>query len=151
MTTKTREELLSELNVIRTARGQKAIKTWKESLAKLVEKVALAGVRVSKGEPAVAEGAYINEREAQHRTGVKKPRTKINGHKAAPAPKGKTTDRGEIHLSDIAASINMTARLARIKARANKTDIRKLEVKGKKYVFPTSSKAQVLAILQPKE
>lgn len=155
MTTKTVGELLGEYNIIREAKGKKPLKVWKASLAKLVELVALEGIRVTKGAPAIAEGAYSSERQARYRTGIK-----INGHKSAlatpaptqtPASTARGVENGEIHLADIAASIEMTPRAARIKARANKNSIRKLEVSGKKYVFPVKSRGAVIEILRSRQ
>lgn len=154
MTTKTVEELLGEYNIIREATGKKPLKTWKQGLLKLVELVAKQGVRVTKGAPAIASGAYATERQARYRTGVKG--AGVNGHKIKTVAPAKTTPdsasrnvaSGEIHLSEIAASIDMTPRTARIKARAHKANIRKLEVAGKKYVFPEKAKSLVIDILR---
>lgn len=168
MTTKSTAELLVEYNIIREHEGLKPLKSWKQGHLKLVEAVALKGVRVTKGAPAVAEGAYRTEREARHRTGVKittsnvvqlKPPIppEVADHQekqqtAGDKKKGKTPEptaqSGELHLSIIAESIGMTPRTARIKARAHKEAIRKLEVKGKKYVFPATVKAKVIDILR---
>lgn len=94
--------------------------------------------------PGVAQGAYKNGREAMTKTATKKPATT----KAAPKSKPRKLDDGEISLGQIASSLNIAPRHARIIARKNKAAVQKLEVKGKKYVFVKGNRDAVVKILR---
>lgn len=72
--------------------------------------------------------------------------------KAAPASNNRkgvrTLGEGEVHLTTIANSLKLAPKAARAIARTNKSAIAKLQVSGKKYVFPKANVAQVRAILE---
>lgn len=62
-------EKLNELNTLRAARNQAPLKSWKGSTAALDQTI--TAYKTKKVEPAVAEGAYANERQAEASTGLK--------------------------------------------------------------------------------
>lgn len=96
---------LETLNTLRTNAGMKPLKAWKESKAKLAEKIAFLVaegfdtpttqeevVEVKKGPTVAAKGAYKNERTAKARTGVG---TKAPKEKPTRQKKAKTTARAK--------------------------------------------------------
>lgn len=60
--------LLTQLNTIRIAKSLPLLKTWRKSRADLVAAIARTGVTVTRIPPAVAEGAYKDNRAAQAKT-----------------------------------------------------------------------------------
>lgn len=60
--------LLLQLNTIRSAKSMSPLKRWSASRADLVAAIARTGVTVTRLPPAVAEGAYKDNRHAQAKT-----------------------------------------------------------------------------------
>lgn len=161
MSTFTVAEMLAELNGLRVARNQPALKSWKGSRAALEQTI--TAYKTRKVEPAIAEGAYDTKTKAEASTELKgvhaKKREairKANEPKAAapktmeaktskPAAKAKPAS-DLVSLADIARELKIEPKLARAKARRN-DELKKL-AQGDAWSFKPADVAAVKKILK---
>jgi hypothetical protein len=149
--TKTPKQMLADLNAIRVAKGDKPIKAWKASTVKLAEALAKAGGKIEA--PVVVAADAPKPANAPKPRGLNMERDgkrvvakKVNGVRAV-----RTLGDGEVHLTTIATSLELTPKNARAIARKHRKDIAPLQVQGKKYVFVKANVAKVKAILERAE
>lgn len=169
--TKTNTQMLADLNALRVAKGLKPLKAWKESTVKLAECLAKMGGKIAQPDTtttvaSLAEATGKSKSIAGDavslmkdvvakapKTVVEKPaKVEPKAVKAAPASNNRkgirTLSEGEVHLTTIANSMKLAPKAARAVARQHKAAIAKLQVSGKKYVFPKTNVAAVRAILE---
>lgn len=138
-----RKALLKEYNRFRRLHGLKKVGqgpldliVLQNAIKRLADKPVGDKPKITKLPTAIAEGAYNTQRHASVQL------KKANGHNSA------TEVLLTLTLGDIASSIGLTPRQARIIARKNKSKISKLELKDEKYKFAPSSRAAVVKVLQ---
>lgn len=168
--------LLAQLNLIRSAKSMSLLKRWSASRADLVAAIARTGVTVTRLPPAVAEGAYKDNRAANAKTAHTTNGKTKSQHKreeimakevakrtaidvsitksAKKVPATRATKPAQKRLSTPAGAFTLAdwARTQKLspkiaRARARKHTSELKKIQLSKYVFPNKARVSVNKIL----